>query len=186
VDAIQNEAKDPVNPATIGNRLSNAGQTVRRKVSTTPRRRRLARQSIRYSRLPRNATIAEARPCGRAVTEETARVQPSGTMRPEDGTGVSGSPETICKVYIKPGGGDRRGRRLPRPRDQYHWGRGDDDPAYTHAPSGGSSAATSHIWDRAASAACAAPPRDGGRQAFSETEVGTVKLTLRGARPAWC
>jgi hypothetical protein len=35
VDAIQND-KDPVNPTTIGNRLSNAKQTVRRKEAPTP------------------------------------------------------------------------------------------------------------------------------------------------------
>ncbi|GKZ63717.1 hypothetical protein AnigIFM49718_007143, partial [Aspergillus niger] len=35
VDAIQND-KDPVNPTTIGNRLSNAEQTVRRKEAPTP------------------------------------------------------------------------------------------------------------------------------------------------------
>jgi hypothetical protein len=35
VDAIQND-KDPVNPTTIGNRLSNAEQTVRRKESPAP------------------------------------------------------------------------------------------------------------------------------------------------------
>jgi hypothetical protein len=35
VDAIQND-KDLVNPTTIGNRLSNAEQTVRRKESPTP------------------------------------------------------------------------------------------------------------------------------------------------------
>lgn len=35
VDAIQND-KDPVKPTTIGNRLSNAEQTVRRKESPAP------------------------------------------------------------------------------------------------------------------------------------------------------
>jgi hypothetical protein len=72
VDGIQND-KDPVNPTTIGNHLSNAEQTVRRKESPTPPQAGSARRQYGAADCQEMQLLQEARPCGRAMLEGTAR-----------------------------------------------------------------------------------------------------------------
>ncbi|CAG8350697.1 unnamed protein product, partial [Penicillium salamii] len=66
VDAIQND-KDPVNPTTIGNRLSNAEQTVRRKESPVPSQGVPGPSINAVQRNPKKCTYCKKR--GHAVAE---------------------------------------------------------------------------------------------------------------------
>ena len=80
VDAIQND-KDPVNPTTIGNRLSNAEQTVRRKESPAPPQGAASPSINAVQRPPRNVpTGRNAAISSRSAGRNSENCNRPGTM----------------------------------------------------------------------------------------------------------
>jgi len=182
VDAIQND-KDPVNPTTIGNRLANAEQTVRRKDSPTPPQGATG-PSV-------NTVQANTKKCNHCkkrghVAAKCWKKRPE--LRPQRDSAVkaersaSGSPgNTISSSQV----GDRQGPPTPK-RPRINIVRARVTTLYTHAPQPRwilDSAATSHIcWDRSCFSSLR-PHREMLDTAGDPVEaegIGTVKLTLRG------
>ncbi|GCB28299.1 hypothetical protein AAWM_11184, partial [Aspergillus awamori] len=165
VDAIQND-KDPVNPTTIGNRLSNAEQTVRRKEAPTP---------LQAASGPSVHTVQQtAKKCNYSVQDHALKAERS----------VSGSPRSNLQMIPSSQLEDRQGPPTSKTEDQYREGEG-DDPLYPRTATPvdpGLGRHQPHLLGPELLQQSAGPPRDvghGGRSSGSR-RIGTVKLMLRG------
>ncbi|KAJ6175138.1 hypothetical protein N7485_004943 [Penicillium canescens] len=103
VDAIQND-KDPVSPTAIGNRLSNAEQTVRRKESLTP----LQAASGPYVHTVQQ-TAKKCRHVAAQCWKKQREVQPSRDHALKAERSVSGSPRNNLQNIPSSQMGDRQG-----------------------------------------------------------------------------
>ncbi|OQD78121.1 hypothetical protein PENANT_c086G01457 [Penicillium antarcticum] len=185
VDAIQND-KDPVNPTTIGNLLSNAEQTVRRKESPAPLQGALGPSINAVQRKLKKCTYCKKR--GHVVAQcwkKQREVQPSRDHALKAERSVSGSPRNNLQNIPSSQMGDRQGPPTPK-RPRINIVRARVTTLYTHAPQPRwilDSAATSHIcWDRSCFSSLR-PHREMLDTAGDPVEaegIGTVKLTLRG------
>jgi transposase InsO family protein len=185
VDAIQND-KDPVNPTTIGNRLSNAEQTVRRKESPTPPQAASGPSINTVQKNARKCNYCKKR--GHVVAQcwkKQREVQPSRDHALKAERSASVSPRNNLQNIPSSQMEDRQGPPTSK-RPRINVVRARVTTLYTHAPSPRwilDSAATSHIcWDRGCFSSLR-PYREMLDTAGDPVEaegIGTVKLTLRG------
>jgi hypothetical protein len=185
VDAIQND-KDPVNPTTIGNRLSNAEQTVRRKESPAPPQGVPGPSINAVQRNPKKCTYYKKR--GHVVTEcwkKQREKHPPRDHALKAERSDSGSPRNNMQNIPLSQREDRQGPPTSK-RPRINIVRARVTTLYTHAPQPRwilDSAATSHIcWDRSCFSSLR-PHREMLDTAGDPVEakgIGTVKLTLRG------
>ncbi|KAJ5474060.1 hypothetical protein N7475_003626 [Penicillium sp. IBT 31633x] len=185
VDAIQND-KDTVNPTTIGNRLSNAEQTVRRKESPVPPQGVPGPSINAVQRNPKKCTYCRKR--GHVAAECWKKQRE--TQQPRDHAlkaerSASGSPRNNMQNIPSSQREDRQGPPTSK-RPRINIVRARVTTLYTHAPQPRwilDSAATSHIcWDRGCFSSLR-PHREMLDTAGDPVEaegIGTVKLTLRG------
>ncbi|OQE62857.1 hypothetical protein PENNAL_c0258G03846, partial [Penicillium nalgiovense] len=168
VDAIQND-KDPVNPTTIGNRLSNAEQTVRRKESPVPPQGDPGPSINAVQRNPKKCTYYKKR--GHMVAEcwkKQRETHPPRDYALKAERSASGSPRNNIHNIPSSQREDRQGPPTSkRPRINVIL----------------DSAATSHIcWDRSYFSSLR-PHRemlDTAGDLVEAKGISTVKLTLRG------
>jgi transposase InsO family protein len=185
VDAIQND-KDPVNPTTIGNRLSNAEQTVRRKESPVPPQGIPGPSINAVQRNPKKCTYCRKR--GHVVAEcwkKQREIQSPRDHALKAERSASGSPRNNMQNIPSSQREDRQGPPTSK-RPRINIVRARVTTLYTHAPQPRwilDSAATSHIcWDRSCFSSLR-PHREMLDTAGDPVEaegIGTVKLTLRG------
>ncbi|OQD70189.1 hypothetical protein PENANT_c268G05202, partial [Penicillium antarcticum] len=185
VDAIQND-KDPVNPTTIGNRLSNAEQTVRRKESPVPPQGVPGPSINAVQRNPKKCTYCRKR--GHVVAEcwkKQREIHPPRDHALKAERSASGSPRNNMQNILSSQREDRQGPPTSK-RPRINIVRARVTTLYTHAPQPRwilDSAATSHIcWDRSCFSSLR-PHREMLDTAGDPVEaegIGTVKLTLRG------
>ncbi|KAJ6050443.1 uncharacterized protein N7446_010552 [Penicillium canescens] len=185
VDAIQND-KDPVNPTTIGNRLSNAEQTVRRKEAPTPLQATSGPSVNTVQQTAKKCNYCKKR--GHVVAQcwkKQREAQPSRDHALKAERSVSGSPRNNLQMIPSSQMEDRQGPPTSK-RPRINIVRARVTTLYTHAPQPRwilDSAATSHIcWDRSCFSSLR-PHREMLDTAGDPVEaegIGTVKLTLRG------
>ncbi|CAG7988710.1 unnamed protein product, partial [Penicillium salamii] len=109
VDSIQND-KDPVNPTTIGTRLSNAEQTVRRKESPVPSQGVPGPSINAVQRNPKKCTYCKKR--GHAVAEcwkKQREIQPPRDHALKAERSASGSPRNNMQNIPSSQREDRQG-----------------------------------------------------------------------------
>ncbi|KAJ5481506.1 hypothetical protein N7475_000318 [Penicillium sp. IBT 31633x] len=143
VDAIQND-KDPVNPTTIGNRLSNAEQTVRRKESPVPPQGVPGPSINAVQRYPKKCTYCRKR--GHVVAECWKKQREIHPPR-----------DHALKA-------ERRPADFQETEDQYREGEG-DDPLYPRTATPvdpGLGRHQPHLLGPELLQQSAAPPRDAG------------------------
>ncbi|KAJ9482036.1 hypothetical protein VN97_g11412 [Penicillium thymicola] len=185
VDAIQND-KDPVNPTTIGNHLSNGEQTVRRKESPTPPQVGPGPSVNTVQQTAKKCNYCRKR--GHVVAQcwkKQREAQPSRDHALKAERSVSGSPgnqlQMITSIQTKvrqdPPTSKRRRINIVSKRVT---------TLYTHAPQPRwvlDSAATSYIcWDRACFSSLR-PYRemlDTAGDLVESEGIGTVKFALWG------
>jgi transposase InsO family protein len=189
VDAIQND-KDPVNPATIGNRLANAEQTVQRKdAATFPQRVPSGTSNPSINTVQKNTKKCNyckkrghvAAECWKKQREQ----QPPRDHALKAERSVSGSPRSNLQNIPSSQMEDRQGPPTSK-RPRINIVRARVTTLYTHAPSPRwilDSAATSHIcWDRSCFSSLRSHREmlDTAGDPVEAEGIGTVKLTLRG------
>ncbi|KAJ5455499.1 uncharacterized protein N7458_003763, partial [Penicillium daleae] len=181
VDAIQSD-KDPVNPATIGNRLANTERTVSAKNSPIPPRGAPSVNTVKTS-------VKKWNYCKKRGHEVSKCWKKNPHLRPQKDGGfktersVSGSPRNES---YQGQGEKRQGPPASNKRLRINIVRARVTSLYTHAPNPRwilDSAATSHIcWDRE----CFSSFRthyemlDTAGDPVEAEGIGTVKLTLKG------
>ncbi|KAI2707449.1 hypothetical protein CBS147333_9343 [Penicillium roqueforti] len=185
IDAIQND-KDPVNPTTIGNRLSNAEQTVQRKESPAPPPGVPGPSINTVQRNPKKCTYCRKR--SHMVAEcwkKQRKIHPPRDHALKAERSASGSPRNNMHNIPSSQREDRQGPPTSK-RPRINIVRARVTTLYTHAPQPRwilDSAATSHIcWDRSCFSSLR-PHREMLDTAGDPVEaegIGTVKLTLRG------
>ncbi|CAG7979910.1 unnamed protein product [Penicillium salamii] len=133
VDAIQND-KDPVNPTTIGNRLSNAEQMVRRKESPAPPQGAPGPSINAVQINPKKCTYCKKR--GHVVAEcwkKQREIHPPRDHALKAERSVSGSPRNNLQNIPSSQMGDRQGPPTSK-RPRINIMRARVTTLYTHAP----------------------------------------------------
>ncbi|KAJ5543806.1 hypothetical protein N7513_003392 [Penicillium frequentans] len=163
VDAIQND-KDPVNPTTIGNRLSNAEQTVRRKEAPTPLQAASGPSVNTVQQTAKKCNYCKKR--GHVVEQcwKKQREGQSSTGMVKTERSVSGSPRNNLQMIPTSQMEDRQGPPTSK-RPRINIVRARVTTLYTHAPQPGwilDSAAQLHLLGPELLQQSAGPPRDVG------------------------
>ncbi|KAJ5267756.1 hypothetical protein N7478_010564 [Penicillium angulare] len=184
VDAIQND-KDPVNPTTIGNRLSNAEQTVRRKESPTPLQAASGPSVNTVQQTAKKCNYCKKR--GHVVAQcskKQREAQPSRDHALKAERSVSGSPRNNLQMIPSSQMADRQGPPTSK-RPRINIVRARVTTLYTHAPQPRwilDSAATSHIrWDRSCFTSLR-PHREVMDTAGDPVEAEGIERVLRATR----